>query len=128
MSLTFRPGGIVRGAQQGWGLVSQAVGPDGTFETGVTYTGSGSAAWKVDIGEGAGQRTLTFERGEFDLIAEVSNQGVAVIARPMDESNAWFFLSGAQPFVCTATALTYNADDPLRTIVFRRGTAEAEAP
>ena len=128
MSLTFRPGGVVRGAQQGWGLVSQAVGPDGTLETGVTYTGSGSAAWKVDIDEGAGQRYLTFERGEFDLIAEVFTHGVPVIARPMDESNAWFFLSGAQPFACTATALTYHAGDPLRTIVFHRGIAEAEAP
>jgi hypothetical protein len=128
MSLTFRQDGTARGAQQGWGLVSQAVGPDGTFETGVTYTGSGRAAWKIDVDEGAGQRFVTFEAGEFDLIAEVSNQGVPVIARPMDESNAWFFLSGAQPFSCTPTVLTYNPDDALGPIVFLRGTAEAEAP
>lgn len=128
MRLTFLPGGTARGAQEGWGLTSQLVGPDGQFETAVSYTGSGSAAWKVDVDEDAGQRILTFERGEFDLIAEIFNQGVPVVARPMDESNAWFFLSGAQPFACTATALTYNADDPLGPIVFHRGTAEAEAP
>ena len=120
MQLTFLQDGTARGVLEGWGETSLAVGPDGSFETGVTYAGSGRAQWRVDTDESTDQRYVYFEAGEFDLVAEVSNQGIPVVSRPMDESNASFFLSSPQQFVCTASVLTYFPDDPLGPIVFLR--------
>jgi len=118
MSLTFLQDGTARGVLEGWGGTSLVVGPDGTFETGVTWSGSGRAQWRVDTDESTRKRYVYFEAGEFDLISEIYNQGVLVVSRPMDESNASYFLSSPQEFVCTATVLTYYPDDPLGAIVF----------
>ena len=62
--------------------------------------------------------SLRIDAGEFDLISEIYNQGVLVVSRPMDETNASYFLSSPQEFVCTASVLTYYPDDPLGAIVF----------
>ena len=51
-----------------------------------------------------------------------------VATRPTDGSDDPIFLSSPQPFLCNATRLTYNADDPLGPIVFVRGATKGPAP
>lgn len=120
MQITFKQDGTANGAQLGWGIAGKATHEGKTLETQVTYNGTGEAAWRIETNPDTLEDYLLFDEGAFDLSAQMIFIGIPQAARPTGGSNDPVFLSSPQPFVCTATTLTYSLEDDLPPVVFRR--------
>ena len=128
MRLTFEADGNASGVQEGWGIAGEGTKDGVAVHARMIYNGVGEAAWKIQTDERTREEYLFFEGGSFGLTAQMIFEGFPLAARPTGGSNDTIFLSSPQPFLCNATTLTYNPDDPLGPIVFIRVAPESSAP
>jgi hypothetical protein len=127
MLLTFEGDGVAKGEQVGWGISGEAVKDGDVVSMDVVYNGTGEAAWRIQTDEATDERYLFFDAGSFNIAFQAIFQGFPLDPRPTGGSNDPVFLSVPQPFLCSPTTLTYNANDPLGPIVFFR-VADEVAP
>lgn len=128
MTIKFNADGTASGEQEGWGIAGEATKDGDTVHSRMVYNGAGEAAWKIQEDELSDSRFVFFEDGSFALTGQMIFENIPLAPRPTGGSNDPIFLSSPQPFLCSATTLTYNADDPLGPIVFLRTAAESTTP
>jgi hypothetical protein len=129
MTMTFEGSGVAKGEQIDWGLAGKGVRGDDVVTIQLVYNGAGEAAWRIETDETTGTDYLFFDDRSFALSGRMIFQGFPLSAPlPTSSGNDPIFLASPQPFLCTATTLTYYADDPLGPVVFIRGAPESPEP
>jgi hypothetical protein len=128
MTMTFDGEGIAKGEQSDWGIAGVAIKDGKVLHSQMVYNGAGEAAWRIETDETTDTDYLFFSDGSFALIGEMTFMTIPLRAIPFGESNDSVFLSSPQPFLCSATTLTYYSEDPLGPVVFIRSAEESLAP